>query len=528
MWVIRILNGPQMGQNFQLNDGDHYVGRSPECDIQISSNGVSKKHCKISVRANKIFFTDLNSSNGTFVNGVKIQSAIVNNGDRFSFYDIMCEIQYMAMAQSQSSSYAMGQNTGFHQQNMHEHMNQNKQMDMNDLHSAKANKSPENIKEIVEQYIENIVLPAVYKMAEIFEFKYLLGSFILTFILLVTLLSTIPMTRITQNSIETESKRRAQTIVRYLAKANLSAIQNQTYSNLVTNFAKNEDGVLKALIVRPDGSILAPASLADQSYYEKEAFVARALQSNDELVEIISGNRIGAAKAIIGLTQDGLSVPLAYSIIIYDMASLSISTSQIISLFFQVLSIAFCLGLILYFFLWKLIEKPILELNMNLDKSIKDSSNLSQRFQYPSLDSLVNTINSLLSRIPTDNSNYSQSDNQLSKTHEAQNLVRIFPCAALAIDNNQNIVSCNTEFERISNLSAHSIENQNIETLNDQALILSIQDLIQRSMNTPNLIASNSLEFNGLLMEIDVQAIQSSNEIQYYIFSIKESHGGNA
>jgi len=49
------------------------VGRSKECEIVLKNQKVSRKHAEISVVNNEIFITDLNSTNGTFVNGVKIK-----------------------------------------------------------------------------------------------------------------------------------------------------------------------------------------------------------------------------------------------------------------------------------------------------------------------------------------------------------------------------------------------------------------------------------------------------------------------
>ncbi|MGE0633524.1 MAG: FHA domain-containing protein, partial [Pseudobdellovibrionaceae bacterium] len=69
MWGIRILSGPQAGQTFPLKTGKNIIGRNSSADILISSNGVSKDHAEITVLQDKILVTDLNSRNGTFVNG---------------------------------------------------------------------------------------------------------------------------------------------------------------------------------------------------------------------------------------------------------------------------------------------------------------------------------------------------------------------------------------------------------------------------------------------------------------------------
>ena len=58
-----------------LKTKDHaYIGRGSDCDIIINHQTVSKKHALISLLANNIYqIQDLGSTNGTFVNGIKIR-----------------------------------------------------------------------------------------------------------------------------------------------------------------------------------------------------------------------------------------------------------------------------------------------------------------------------------------------------------------------------------------------------------------------------------------------------------------------
>lgn len=60
------------------------IGRSPENEIQISGNSVSRKHAEIFVDPSfNVFLSDLNSTNGTFVNGVKLLNPIIlKRGDK--------------------------------------------------------------------------------------------------------------------------------------------------------------------------------------------------------------------------------------------------------------------------------------------------------------------------------------------------------------------------------------------------------------------------------------------------------------
>jgi predicted component of type VI protein secretion system len=57
------------------------VGRHPECDVQIDSRKISRRHCCIAQVNNTVLIRDLGSTNGIKLNGQRIQEAQLNAGD---------------------------------------------------------------------------------------------------------------------------------------------------------------------------------------------------------------------------------------------------------------------------------------------------------------------------------------------------------------------------------------------------------------------------------------------------------------
>ena len=57
------------------------IGRSPECDVVIGDEAVSRRHCEIAWQYVQYVVRDLQSANGTFVNGQQVQLTPLREGD---------------------------------------------------------------------------------------------------------------------------------------------------------------------------------------------------------------------------------------------------------------------------------------------------------------------------------------------------------------------------------------------------------------------------------------------------------------
>jgi hypothetical protein len=82
-WARLVMQqGPQPGQTYQLNKSSLLIGRAPECDVVVDDPRVSRRHARLRWKGRQLFIEDLNSANGTLLNGVRITSpGIVRDGD---------------------------------------------------------------------------------------------------------------------------------------------------------------------------------------------------------------------------------------------------------------------------------------------------------------------------------------------------------------------------------------------------------------------------------------------------------------
>lgn len=80
--LIVLSDGKVKGKEIAVRTFPFLIGRDPQCQLRPASALVSKRHCAILVRSNKVFIHDFQSTNGTFVNDRQIMGDIeIRNED---------------------------------------------------------------------------------------------------------------------------------------------------------------------------------------------------------------------------------------------------------------------------------------------------------------------------------------------------------------------------------------------------------------------------------------------------------------
>lgn len=543
MYAVRVLSGSQAGQIFMLKEGVNTFGRSNAVNIKLLSPSVSKEHLQIEVFDEKLILTDLNSRNGTFVNGVQVRSTRIKPGDRISINDLIFDVVPSAtLARAlhatrtnipQASTYSYPTQGGAARQSLPSDSPQlGPQMQLPD-NSPTTNQLLKSeglsaFSKLAHQYIETVLLPGVYKLPEIFEFKWVLIGFMAFFIVLVTSLSTIPLIRILRASIENESQQHALTIASTLARLNRHDLMQGTLTSLSVESATRRPGVKQAFIIsNVDGNVLAPSSKAGS--FPDVGFIHEARKSNKEAVQQIDGDTIVAVVPIdFYNSETGTYSVFAHAIVVYDMSTMAVDNGKTLSLFIQTLFIALILGALLFYFLYKLIEHPLKNLNEHIDQALKDGgSNVQTSYQFPVLQKLTANIGSALARMGQDSSMTPQAS-EYDRRNEMSNLVELIGYAAIAVNAMDRVVYCaNNAFIEQTGLRHDALVNAPLSQISDQALKLSLLDLLARHEQNPDQMATNNLEFGGHEYQVAIQGVYGSKSLSYVLFVLVPLSGGS-
>jgi len=92
MAKLVILNQGMTGRTFEVNVDRTTVGRIEDSTFQIADASVSSQHAEIVRQGADLLIRDLNSTNGTFINGEKISEAVLKPGQILRFGQVELKI----------------------------------------------------------------------------------------------------------------------------------------------------------------------------------------------------------------------------------------------------------------------------------------------------------------------------------------------------------------------------------------------------------------------------------------------------
>lgn len=536
MWALRILNGPQAGQVFPLPNGKIRVGRSASCQIRIESPGISKEHLEINILPEKMMVQDLRSANGTFLNGMRIQHGLLKLGDKLLISQIMFDIVLMQerslntlrpIDASQTSNHLpapMG--TGAIEPAGGEFTYQPSNP------TAPAAQPPATLGGFFEyqsyrfnQMMEEKVLPAVYKLPQTFEFRFVLMGFVAVYILAVTLLSLVPLYEITSESISVESQRRALTVARALSEINQRVLRSGDLSGFRTDLVMKEEGIEDAYVVAADGKIMAPPERIGMT--PKEAgFMTKIKRSTQEMTDKTMDGRVVASVPVVSFDGElQQNVARAYAVIVYNPGNLTFDDNRAFSLFVQVFTLALLIGAFLFFFLYKMIQYPFLRLHEALDTSIREGSDQIQiDFNFPAMQSLMTSINSLLTRVVQGGAAGQTVVGRGSRDTEIANIMELIGFPSILVSREGVVTKVSAKFLELTSIPPDKIEGVKVNDIPNPAMADTFNRAINGAQANISVISSEVLDLSGASFRLNCQAMANAQgDIEYFLLTVTDS-----
>ena len=97
--AVKLFGAPQLvalseGINIPLEKPIILIGRHQECDIQIPSRKISRRHCCIALVTDHLVIRDLGSTNGIRINGVKVVEGNLRPDDELTIGNMRYQVRW--------------------------------------------------------------------------------------------------------------------------------------------------------------------------------------------------------------------------------------------------------------------------------------------------------------------------------------------------------------------------------------------------------------------------------------------------
>ena len=81
-YFLELINskGKKLAE-YQLDKDLCRIGRTDQCEINLTINHVSRIHAQVSFQNNDYYIEDLQSTNGVYVNGIQVSRCLLRDGD---------------------------------------------------------------------------------------------------------------------------------------------------------------------------------------------------------------------------------------------------------------------------------------------------------------------------------------------------------------------------------------------------------------------------------------------------------------
>jgi predicted component of type VI protein secretion system len=103
-----IESGPLKGQKLVVPEDGCRLGRDPKTDVPIPDDTLSRVHSRFFFRAGQLWVEDLQSSNGTEVNGLSATSSLLKRGDRVVLGSTRIRVNHASLMATEGLRFRLG------------------------------------------------------------------------------------------------------------------------------------------------------------------------------------------------------------------------------------------------------------------------------------------------------------------------------------------------------------------------------------------------------------------------------------
>lgn len=506
MFKLVAVGGEFRGEEYELNDGENIIGRSPESDISLNIKGISKQHFKINVNNDHVFLEDLGSINGTIVNGKMVKVSSLNNGDVIAIPNLILKIVHVEEKKIIVKRKVLKES-------------QNDDHDYDNIESEEP--MPSSLFARPIWLFKYKLMPIFYGINKQYEWSFLVGFLIVIFVTVNVSLTILPVLQDSRDLLFREIILRAKQYASEVDRTNKINLRDRNLDLLNTSFLEsgNVEGVQGYKLFDVDGRIFRPVSqkntiVNDSFSVEAINFFKIERNQNLEYAEK-EGNVIKIARAIKTYdTKLGREVVVAIISLFFSPGSLIKEASNNSKAYLESLMTSLIVAVLFFGIIYFLTNKILVDLKNQIELVLRGrQSEVETRFLFQEMIPLKNSINGLLTRLREFQSAASGEDFQtIEEEGPYLRILEEFLAGSqgpvLILDSEKKVYRINPEGEDLMGFRENSSVGENIlDVTREQGIAATIIELCDNSANNSGLNQEDAYEIGGGNFSIHVTAL---------------------
>ncbi len=525
MYKLVAVGGKVRGQEIILNEGENTVGRAAECDHQLSVEGVSKKHMRVTVQGETAYVEDLGSSNGTFVNGKLIKRMTINSGDKIALPNVIYQVVYV--------------------------------VEKKVIVKKKVTKAKESEEDNSQDVLDNEPVPAdaigklkhkfkhkvmsfMYSFNEEYEWRGMVAVVIGIFIVVNISLTIFPILRDSRQILLFELAKRGVHYTEDIARLNARALERKDIDKLDTAFLDNEDGVTSYELYDMEGRIVRPIGKLNQ--YISDTFsvqarndIVKGLQGGkgsgeDTIKRFLEDGEVGIARAIKAYNvRTGVEEPVGIIAIRFAPKSLVMEAANNLKAYMESVTTSGLVGIIFFAIIYYLTLRPIeefrIQIEMALRGKVKEVELKKKMSELSPLKSSINTIIQRIRELQNDGpSDMNRAEDDAPYINQLREFMRGAQGPVLVLNSEKIIQDLNPECEDLLGIRANASTGTGLlDTARDQGFAATVIDLCDKSASNSGVNQKENYELAGADHEVNVVSLIGKDSFAkgFYITFVK-------
>ncbi len=505
-----------------IKEGINILGRETGCDFILNAQGISRRHAKISWDGEGLVITDLQSSNGTFVNGVQVKDRKLLNGDIISLSDVVLEV---CVQEGQAQTFEPSERA---------------------FSYATREVKTLNFKEKFKTFLKENMEPHVDAALKTMPVWMLFGSLFAVFLVINVLFTLGPAVSEGKKYLKSEAMTRGFSYVNFIADRNETAILQNQISRLNVSYLDGIAGVHTVRIVKPRvledgrliGDILAPmgrgTAMATQEKWQRESLGEAKLvrdregketyvieSSESVIVREISPTRMIFSKPIMQ-NIEGRKTVAALTQVELNISGMDFLSTTFWAMFAKAFFAALFLGCLFSVFIFYLTEHIFKLVYQEVSSgSVLEGKIIRPPAKWTPLEKIVSAFNHALEGVRNRASH--PEDVMREESYEKEKLQAILQITHDGVgilDFSNRIVVCNTRFENFLMIQEGKGEFQNIvDVVEDKSLLNHVLELLKKRAQTK----AHLTRQDGRKIEINMTHIKNDRgSIEYAVLTTHE------